>query len=357
MSTCRFTSPLAVLNDQIEAHPDVQADVLAESSPASLSISPDDPDFIGTNPGLYFDGPGFTPDENKYPLIVELSGSFTSYFKGKESPIGDRSWDKDKAVLEESEAPGRVLVIGTRKLIEGNLWGWTDGLASNEAFFLNLMDYYNLSDVLLGMRSSKVISRPLEKQWISVEQVAERQLDKEDKQFHHPAQYFVAPGADHSPGGDSLRRQELHEAGPRDRHAQGSCAGDGVSDIEKAEFAGEVSYTGFAFMAGSIVLMLLALGGLFFLVTSQVEAQRAAKANVLAKQQEKLFPQFERDKVERIEIWEILGKTVLTRLQAGENPIWQVGNVPTPRTSLKSTKTRPCRPNRCLLMSTASVRC
>lgn len=109
--------------------------------------------------------------ESSVPTAVALSGSFTSYFKGKELPKKDDAKDgaKVEGFLEQSKSPGRIIVIGSSGLPADNnlqLLSRIDRrqVAFNFVFVQNVLDWMTNDDDLIAVRMKNVDDPPVEKE-------------------------------------------------------------------------------------------------------------------------------------------------------------------------------------------------
>ncbi len=105
--------------------------------------------------------------ESSIPLAAALSGSFTSYFKGKELPKKD-----DKPVtgfIEQSKKPGRLVVVGSAGLPADDklqLLARVDRrqVAFNFAFVQNILDWMTSDEDLIAVRMKNVDDPPINKE-------------------------------------------------------------------------------------------------------------------------------------------------------------------------------------------------
>ncbi|MFQ6043638.1 MAG: hypothetical protein ACE5PV_22520, partial [Candidatus Poribacteria bacterium] len=113
-----------------------------------------------------------TPSERKsYPLAVELSGKFKSFYAGKEIPKVEND-DKKKSSSSENESERKtveesketkIIVVGNSNFIANNILGGLGGrqAEANMIFFQNLVDWLTLGEELINIRSRGVTDRPL----------------------------------------------------------------------------------------------------------------------------------------------------------------------------------------------------
>lgn len=320
-----WANPLRLLDENIKAHPGVSVDILAQSTVAAWALSPDDDNFKGLAPWNYQQQDAIAPDSISYPLAVELSGTFKSYFAGKDDPVGDRRVSPDRERLDESEKPGRVIVLATGKFLTGpEQSGWWAQFRPNQVFMANLMDYLNLGDELLGLRSRQVKVRPLEKQWVPEADIKARKLSPQEERTITLLNVLLMPALLIAFGLVSFSLKASRKKAYEARMRQELAIDTKLSAAERAEMAMEGgAQSGFslplASIAGIAALFLLVLG----LVMWQLDREQKERQDILAQQESQLFPDFNQNEIDRFEIWEILGKYVFR--QSGDH--WLVGHV------------------------------
>jgi ABC-2 type transport system permease protein len=108
-------------------------------------------------------------DFHQVNLAVALRGIFPSYFSDRPVPVADKKKEKSvikpegkeekkpEAVKESSET--QIVVVGTSRFIED---GFSNRFKGNELFFLNLLDWLNIGEDLISIRSRTVTDRPLQ---------------------------------------------------------------------------------------------------------------------------------------------------------------------------------------------------
>ncbi|MFQ5646140.1 MAG: Gldg family protein [bacterium] len=122
---------------------------LATTSPFALLKKGD---HINLEPARGFNPHGTKRTIKEKQLVMALlEGSFASFFQGKEIPLKGQSFI-DKSVKS------RILVIGTSALVTNNLLAQYPG---NKLPLLNLLDWMNLGEELIRIRSKGIIDRPL----------------------------------------------------------------------------------------------------------------------------------------------------------------------------------------------------
>jgi gliding-associated putative ABC transporter substrate-binding component GldG len=105
--------------------------------------------------------------ESSVPVAAALSGSFTSYFKGKDLPKKDDA--KAEGFIEQSKSPGRIIVIGSSGLPADDKLQRLARLdrrqvAFNFAFVQNTLDWMTNDDDLIAVRMKNVDDPPVEKE-------------------------------------------------------------------------------------------------------------------------------------------------------------------------------------------------
>lgn len=173
--TLNWAQPVELLEDQLAEH---TAEVLMSSSPSSwLRTSPE----IQPNFDLYPEA-GFATgaDQQAYPLAVAVQGRFSSFFRGRQSPLAGQPMGADPgqtgagqaAVLEESPDSARLVVIGSAAFLDDFVLELSTRLSANRylnnlLFLQNTVDW-SLEDLdLLTIRARGSFTRiltPLERQ-------------------------------------------------------------------------------------------------------------------------------------------------------------------------------------------------
>jgi ABC-type uncharacterized transport system involved in gliding motility auxiliary subunit len=103
----------------------------------------------------------FTPATPVGPrnLAVLLSGTFGSYFAGREPPVAEDTglpWDGTPL---EAGPETQIIVIGSSRFIQSD---YVSQYPENGILFLNAVDWLTLGESLIGIRSRVVTARPLE---------------------------------------------------------------------------------------------------------------------------------------------------------------------------------------------------
>ncbi|MEO7993017.1 MAG: Gldg family protein [bacterium] len=329
-----WASPITVLDENVKAQPEVAVDVLAHTTPAAWAMDPTNKDkFKGLLPGAYKDIESFPGDSKEYPVAVQLTGKFTSFFKGKPDPVGSRSVSKDRPRIDASEKPGRLIVIGTGKFLEGPAGnqqtqqppGWWGQFQDTQIFMLNLMDALNLGNDLINLRSRNTIERPLEKEWVQSKNMKDKVLDPKDWSTITLLNLLVMPFliAVLAMGRFGLKASQKRSYEKQMREAL--ALDPQLTAAERAEIAlsARVAKSGYALPIIPMVVLALVLGGTVLFVMKQNKAQAAAVEEIRKKEEALFFPTIARNAIQRIENIEILGKTVFEKRDGK----WYVGHV------------------------------
>jgi len=170
-------SPLTLVEDNID-NKQVKVTKLLSSSDESWLMEK----MINLNPML------ITPPKEKdemesYDLAYLLSGTFTSYFKGKAIPekeIGEKDIKeenketeavtlKEKNTVEglaarhsflETSKPAKLLILPCSQMLQDNMLD-PQGRSTNSTFILNIIDHLNGEDKIAGLRSKQQTLNPI----------------------------------------------------------------------------------------------------------------------------------------------------------------------------------------------------
>jgi len=93
-----------------------------------------------------------------------LSGRFKSYFADREVPpiegnTKNTPGQKSEETVRESKET-RVIVVGNSRFLQNQFFELPQS-KGNEAFFLNIVDWLNVGDELIGIRTKGFVDRPL----------------------------------------------------------------------------------------------------------------------------------------------------------------------------------------------------
>jgi gliding-associated putative ABC transporter substrate-binding component GldG len=94
-----------------------------------------------------------------WPLMVALTGPFTSYFAGRPIPPPAAETPFGSAALPPEEAAARINESAAARLLVS---GSADAFANNPAFVLNLVDWMCQDEALIGIRAKSIQLPPLE---------------------------------------------------------------------------------------------------------------------------------------------------------------------------------------------------
>jgi len=136
--------PFASSLDLVEPlPPEIQATVLAASHPDSSRLK----GIRTLDPSAFqVHAPG--EEVGSWPMLMSLSGEWTSFFADKDIPAPPGGEAEDAATKLRRGAPARLIVSGS-----------ADFVANNVPFVLNLADWMVADDALVGIRS-KVVNLP-----------------------------------------------------------------------------------------------------------------------------------------------------------------------------------------------------
>jgi gliding-associated putative ABC transporter substrate-binding component GldG len=113
--------------------------------------------------------------ESGVPLVAAVSGTFTSFFKGKEIPVEDKPKEGEEQIgagatklIEKSRAPGRLIVVGSAGLPLDESLIYVARMDRRQAennftFVQNVLDWMTNEDELIAVRMKTVSDPPLEK--------------------------------------------------------------------------------------------------------------------------------------------------------------------------------------------------
>ncbi|WP_299980304.1 Gldg family protein [Desulfobacula sp.] len=159
-------SPLELVKENIDKDKIVATTLLSSSDESWLMEGN-----INLNP--MFISPPESKDEMKsYDLAYLLSGTFTSYFKGKAIPekdIGEKDIKEEKNKLEgftarhtflETSKPAKLFVLPCSQMLQDNMLD-PQGRTTNATFILNIIDHLNGDDKIAQLRSKQQTLNPI----------------------------------------------------------------------------------------------------------------------------------------------------------------------------------------------------
>jgi gliding-associated putative ABC transporter substrate-binding component GldG len=148
-----WTSALSVIEEKTPA---ITVTELAKSTPLSWIRK----GFYSLDPQQRFLTPGMTTES--YPLILSLSGTFTSFFADKPVPARKEEGTEKKIVPPQEtikESPEtQIIVVGNSRFITNDI---ITQFQDNQVFLLNITDWLTLGEQLIGIRSRGATDRPL----------------------------------------------------------------------------------------------------------------------------------------------------------------------------------------------------
>lgn len=101
---------------------------------------------------------------HSFVMGVLLTGRFKSHFADKPIPsvkgnLKNSSHPQIEEQIKESKET-QIIVVGNSRFLQNQFFEYPQS-KGNEAFFLNIIDWLNTGDELIGIRSRSVIDRPL----------------------------------------------------------------------------------------------------------------------------------------------------------------------------------------------------
>lgn len=148
-----WTSSLTFIEERAPA---VTLTELARSTPFSWLRT----GFYSLDPQQRFMTPGTTT--GSYPLVLSLSGRFTSFFAGKpvpalsvEAPSGNAA-SPGEAITQSPET--QIIVVGNSRFVTNDM---LTQFQDNQIFLMNIIDWLTLGEQLIGIRSRGATDRPL----------------------------------------------------------------------------------------------------------------------------------------------------------------------------------------------------
>ncbi|MFH1515896.1 MAG: GldG family protein, partial [bacterium] len=152
-ATFHWPSSIEILKDKLEA---VTAVELVTSSDQSWLMKKD----YSTNPMQDFNA---LPTGDRYLLGVALKGNFSSYFSGKDRPVkaSDGSPVGAGEALIEKSTETEIIVFSTGQIALNHVWDPRQGSPGVQNMLLNTLDYLNIGEELIGIRSRQATNRPL----------------------------------------------------------------------------------------------------------------------------------------------------------------------------------------------------
>jgi len=167
-------SPLELSRDVIEKNK-IQAVKLLSSSDKAWEMKGN----INLNP-MFITPPKDSEKLSSFALSYMLSGSFPSYFAGRDLPRKetgekdikpdekkDAKGSEDLSMIKagnrfvEKGEPGKIFILGCSQMLQDNMLD-AQGRTTNATFILNVLDHLNGRDEIAAMRSKIQTLNPLE---------------------------------------------------------------------------------------------------------------------------------------------------------------------------------------------------
>jgi len=126
---------------------------------------------INLNP-MFLTPPDKEKDMKSYDLAYLLSGTFTSYFKGKDIPekeMGEQNIKEEKDRVAgftaehtfiETSKPAKLFILPCSQMLQDNMLD-PEGQSTNATFILNIIDHLNGEDKVAGLRSKQQTLNPI----------------------------------------------------------------------------------------------------------------------------------------------------------------------------------------------------
>jgi len=160
-------SPLELVKENIDTDK-IKVSKLFSSSDESWLMEKS----INLNP-MFITPPKEKSDMASYDLAYILSGTFTSFFKGKTIPekeMGEKDVTEEKRQLEgfsaahtflETSRPAKLFVLPCSQMLQDNMLD-PQGRSTNATFILNVIDHLNGDDATAQLRSKQQTLNPID---------------------------------------------------------------------------------------------------------------------------------------------------------------------------------------------------
>ncbi len=153
-ATFHWPSSMEILKDKLDG---ITVTELVKSSDKSWIMNKD----FNTSPMQDFN---VLPDGDQYILGVLISGNFTSYFADRERPLkpsdGKPAGGTDPIKKKSEETD--IIVFSSGMLALNHVWNPRGGSKEVQNLLRNTLDYLNIGDELIGIRSRQSTNRPLD---------------------------------------------------------------------------------------------------------------------------------------------------------------------------------------------------
>ncbi|MCP3872074.1 MAG: ABC transporter permease [Desulfobacteraceae bacterium] len=159
-------SPLELIQENIDKE-NIEVTTLFSSSDESWLME----GMINLNP-MFIRPPKEESEMKSYDLAYLLSGTFTSYFKGKAIPekdMGEQDIKEDKNRIQgvaakhtfiETSKPAKLFVLPCSQMLQDNMLD-PQGRSTNSMFILNIIDHLNGDDKIATLRSKQQTLNPI----------------------------------------------------------------------------------------------------------------------------------------------------------------------------------------------------
>jgi ABC-2 type transport system permease protein len=159
-------SPLELVQENIDNEKVIATKLLSSSEESWLMEG-----MINLNP-MFITPPERKDEMKSYDLAYLLSGTFTSYFKGKDIPqkeMGEKNITNGKTKIKGVEAkytfletskPAKLFVLPCSQMLQDNMLD-PEGRSTNSTFILNVIDHLNGGDKIARLRSKQQTLNPI----------------------------------------------------------------------------------------------------------------------------------------------------------------------------------------------------
>ena len=159
-------SPLELVQKNIDNEKVIATKLFSSSEESWLMEG-----MINLNP-MFITPPEGKDEMKSYDLAYLLSGTFTSYFKGKDIPqkeMGEKDITNEKTKIKGVEAkytfletskPAKLFVLPCSQMLQDNMLD-PEGRSTNSTFILNVIDHLNGGDKIARLRSKQQTLNPL----------------------------------------------------------------------------------------------------------------------------------------------------------------------------------------------------
>ena len=159
-------SPIELVQENIDTDKVIVTKLLSSSEESWLMEG-----MINLNP-MFITPPEGKDEMKSYDLAYLLSGTFTSYFKGKDIPqkeMGEKNITNEKAKIKGVEAkytfletskPAKLFVLPCSQMLQDNMLD-PEGRTTNSTFILNVIDHLNGGDKIARLRSKQQTLNPI----------------------------------------------------------------------------------------------------------------------------------------------------------------------------------------------------